>query len=131
MKKLPAIVLPSAMLLLLSFSACGKTPGATQTSSSTPANEVQMGTDNFVQTSLTVAAGTSVIFKDESSGAPHIICVGKNGQCQSNANAPKAIQNPGFNINPGSTKNVTFTKAGTYDITCTIHPQMNLTLTVK
>lgn len=131
MKKLAAIMLPSAMLLLVGFTACGKTPGAAQTSTSTPANEVLMGTDNFVQTTLSVAAGTPVIFHDQSDGAPHIICIGKDGQCTASSTAPKDIVNPGFNINPGDSKNITFTTAGTYDITCTIHPQMNLVLTVK
>lgn len=93
-----------------------------------------MGQDNFVQTSRTVKSGDTVIFKDASDGAPHVICVGTNGQCNASdatGTLPTELKAPGFNINPGESKNVTFTAPGTYKVTCTIHPQMNMTITVQ
>lgn len=126
MKKTVAILLPLLLLLALGLAACG---GATANPNA-PANEVDMGTANFAQTSRTISAGQSIHFVDEQSGTMHILCIGKNGHCDASAKGPQDLVGQGFTIQPGQTHDVQFTTAGTYPITCTIHPNMNLTVTV-
>ena len=48
-----------------------------------------------------------------------------------NAKGPQDLTGQGFTIQPGQSHNVRFDTAGTYPITCTIHPGMNLTVTVR
>lgn len=132
-KKTGALLLPLFLVLLLAIVACGKSVGTTgDGGNGTPANQVGMDATDFTNTTVTIKAGESVHFADPSdSGGTHIICVGENGQCSNDANAPKDLQGTGFQIDAGQTKDVAFDKAGTYKVTCSIHPNMNLTVTVQ
>lgn len=125
-KKTVAILLPLLLLLALGLAACG---GATANPNA-PANEADMGAANFAQTSRTISAGQSIHFVDEQSGTMHILCIGNNGHCDASAKGPQDLVGQGFTIQPGQSHDVQFTTAGTYPITCTIHPNMNLTVTV-
>jgi plastocyanin len=72
---------------------------------------------------VTVAAGTTVTWKNGDI-APHTATEGSNG-----VKAPDArfdVQLP-----VGQSGSFTFTDAGTYPVTCTIHPTMNMTVTVQ
>src|SRR6185503_6069275 len=72
---------------------------------------------------VTVAAGTTVTWKN-SDTVPHTVTEGSNG-----VEAPDArfdVQLP-----VGKSGSFTFTDAGTYKVTCTIHPTMNMTVTVQ
>lgn len=133
MKKLAVLVLPLLLLGTMAVAGCGKTPGGTgSTTPSGPVDQVTMDATNFVQHSVTVKSGTPFKFVDPSdSGGLHVICAGENGKCIADPNAPKELGDPGFTINPGDTKTVTFDKPGTYHIACTVHPDMNLTVTVQ
>ena len=133
MKKAGVFLLPLLLILILGIAACGKTAGGTTNSgTSGPSNQVTMDATNFVNNTVTIKAGEAVHFNDPAdSGGTHIICAGANGQCSNDANAPKDLQGSGFNIDAGQTKDVTFDKAGTFKITCSIHPDMNLTVTVQ
>ena len=113
------------LLPLLTLAACGQ--GATA------ANEVSMAGSDFSMTSVTIKAGQSVHFTDPAGvGATHIVCLGNEGNCDSAAQGPQALEGSGFTINAGDPpKDVTFTTAGTYKITCSLHPSMNLTVTVQ
>lgn len=127
MKKTAAVLLPLLLLLALVLAACG---GATANPNA-PANEVDMGAANFAQTSRTISTGQSIHFVDQQSGTMHILCIGRNGHCDASANGPQDLLGQGFTIQPGQTHDVQFATAGTYPITCTIHPNMNLTVTVR
>jgi plastocyanin len=119
----------SLSLLLLALSlglaACGQ--------GSTASNEVSMAAADFSTTSITIKAGQAVQFTDPVGvGGPHTICLGTNGNCDANAKGPLALQSPGFSINSGDpAKDVTFDAPGTYKITCSIHPAMNVTVIVQ
>ncbi len=64
--------------------------------------------------------------------APHILCCGRNGKCAASQTVgPKELQGEGFQINAGQSQLVTFTTPGTYSITCSIHPSMQLTVVVQ
>ena len=133
MKKAGVLLLPLLLVLALGVAACGKSAGnGNNPGTSTPSNQVTMDATDFVNNAVTIKAGQSVHFDDPGdSGGTHIICSGLNGQCDNSSSAPKDLQGSGFTINAGQTKDVTFPTAGTYKITCSIHPDMNLTVTVQ
>jgi plastocyanin len=123
---IPALLLLMALVLF----GCGKQPGGNTSNTSTPAGTVQMTGNNFVQHSVTIKAGQAVHF-DDSNGGLHIICLGKDQVCDKTAQGPQEVMGDGFTIQPGQTKDVVFPTAGTYQITCSVHPDMNLTVTVQ
>lgn len=129
MKKAAAALLPLLVILTLALAACGSSSGAS--GANTPANEVDMGATTFVQTSVTISTGQSVHFVDQQSGTTHILCVGKDGHCDSSATAPQDLASPGLTIQPGQSHDVRFDTAGTYTVTCTIHPNMNVSVNVR
>jgi plastocyanin len=92
-----------------------------------------MGGGSFVgNTSISIAAGQAVTFDDpSSSGGTHHLVTGMNGQFSAEPGAPSEFAtSAGIMFNPGDSKTVTFPTAGTYNITCTIHPPMQATITV-
>jgi plastocyanin len=129
MKKIVGIVLPLLMIMAFGLAACGQSSTGAQPG--TPANEVDMGIANFVQTSVTISKGQSVHFVDQQSGTTHILCIGKDGSCNSDAKGPRDLIGQGFTVQPGQAHDVPFDTAGTYTITCTLHPDMNLSVTVR
>jgi plastocyanin len=141
MKKYALAIVPLALMLALALGACGKPaagggPGggtATNGGSSCPTTQtISLTQVDFAQKCVTVSANQPVTFDDPASGGGfHIICTGENGTCQADANAPKELASPGFQIQNGETKQVTFTNAGTYKLACTVHPAMNMTVIVK
>ena len=72
---------------------------------------------------LTVAPGTTVTFMN-GDGAPHTATQGSNG-----IKATDALFD--LQLPAGASKSYTFADAGDFKVTCTIHPQMNMTITVK
>lgn len=130
MKKATFALVPVLLLLALALGACGKGAPAGNTTGTTSANTVTMGTSNFDQHTITIKAGEALTF-DNSNGAFHQICLGKDMTCNKTAQGPQQVQGDGFAINAGEKKQVTFANAGTYDITCSVHPNMNLTVTVQ
>ena len=133
MKKLAILMLPLLLLGAIVAAGCGKTPGTGNTTQapSGPVDHVDLTQTDFAQTAITVKAGTPFKFINPSdTGGLHIICAGDNGKCIANPDAPKELGDPGFTTNPGDTTTVTFDKPGTYQIACTVHPDMNMTITV-
>ena len=92
-----------------------------------------MAESDFSATSVSIKAGQAVHFTDPAGvGATHIICLGSDGNCDTTASGPQTLEGNGFTINAGDPpKDVTFSTPGTYKITCSIHPSMNLTVTVR
>lgn len=72
---------------------------------------------------LTIAAGTSVTWTNNDAVA-HTATEGSNGVA-----APDARFN--LQLPVGASESYTFADAGTYKVTCTVHPQMNMTVTVQ
>ncbi len=127
-KLLSASVLSlSLSLLALTLAGCGGGGG----SSGAASNELDLGPSSFVQTSIALSTGQALHLVDpQSTGGTHNLCLGQHGQCDANTTGPSELHSPGMMISPGTTKDITFSAAGTYHITCTIHPSMNLTVTV-
>jgi plastocyanin len=125
MKRSAVVALP-LLLLVVVAAGCGKPSSPT---SSGGGNTVGMGASNFEVSSITIKAGQSVHF-DDSSGGYHVICLGTDQACDQTATGPAELMGQGFVINAPQTKDVVFADAGTFKVTCTVHPNMNLTVTV-
>jgi plastocyanin len=117
---------PAVLMLAILAVGCGK-PAATATGGG---NTVGLTASTFATSSITIKAGTALVF-DDSSGGYHIICLGKDQACDQTAQGPSDLMGQGFTINAPDKKSVTFATAGTYLVTCTVHPNMNLTVTVQ
>lgn len=72
---------------------------------------------------LTVAAGTTVTFKNNDA-VKHTATNGTNGTPASGALFDLALE-------AGASGSYTFAEAGTYQVTCIVHPTMNVTITVQ
>jgi plastocyanin len=72
---------------------------------------------------LTVAVGTTVMLMN-GDGFAHTATQGSDG-----VKAPDALFD--LQLAAGASDSYTFTEAGTYEVTCTIHPNMNMAITVQ
>ncbi len=125
--KRQAFLAAALSLFLLLTSACGSANGAS-------ANEVDMGVADFKQHSITIKAGQAVHFVDPTAGGgTHVLCIGKGEQCESQPGAPAELDNAqGIVFNAGDPpRDIVFSTPGTYDVICTIHPGMVVTVTVQ
>lgn len=128
MKKLVMLILVF-MLLTLPI-ACG---GTSQSTSSDNANTVKLVGTTFSTSSISISKGTTITFvEDPNNGALHILVVGQNGQQDSENGSPDFGGGAGQRVDVGSSWTTPpWNTAGTYHVTCTVHPLMNLTVTVK
>jgi plastocyanin len=84
---------------------------------------VRLESSNFDPEELTIAAGTTVRFLNADSYA-HTVTEGTGGQ---------AVDDPivDEDLEPNKSVGVTFDEPGTYEITCELHPTMQMTITVE
>jgi plastocyanin len=85
--------------------------------------EVRIVNAVFEPTELTVSVGTEVVFTNEDSYA-HTVSEGTVGTVVDDPIVDEEIA-------AGGEVRVTFDEAGTFDITCVIHPDMQMTITVE
>jgi plastocyanin len=120
-------MLVSVVAAGLLLAACSSNAGSSGTASSSSAGSggttVKLTSLQFSPTTLSVKAGTTVTFQNQDPVA-HTVTNGKDG---------KAAANPLFDkdLAVGSSVEVTFATAGTVNVTCTIHPTANMTITVQ
>jgi plastocyanin len=107
--------------------ACGGSSGG---GSST---DVHMGQTNFTQASTTISKGSSINLINDTA-TTHIIA---NGRWEQNTPKPGAepgaptVTNLQFTTAGQSQTIGPFNTAGTFHLYCTVHPGMNLTVTVQ
>ena len=103
---------------------------ATESESAEPSEDataeetrVRLESSNFDPSELTIPAGTTVLFLNADSYT-HTVTEGTGGQ---------AVDDPIVDreIAQNRSVRVAFDEPGTYDITCEIHPSMQLTITVE
>jgi plastocyanin len=84
---------------------------------------VRLESSNFDPEELTIAVGTTVRFLNADSFA-HTVTEGTDGQ---------AVDDPivDEDLEPNKSVGVTFDEPGTYEITCELHPTMQMTITVE
>lgn len=93
--------------------------------------EVHMGGSNFIQSTITVKKGEMLNFVDDAA-SPHVIVNGSwvNGTAKPSTEAGA----PAIKLNftgQGAQQAGPFNTAGTFHVYCTIHPGMNLAITVQ
>lgn len=116
-------MIAGALLLAGTIAACGSsssggTPPATAgTSTTASGNSVMIKGFAFHPASLTVKVGAKVTFTNEDSTVHTATSSG------STFNSGNLAQNQSYTV--------TFTKAGTYTYTCSIHPYMKGTIIVQ
>ena len=118
-----------ALLVAASFvAACG---GGSSNPGGTGGSTIAMGVGVFTgSTSVTVKAGDAVTF-DDTSGGPHELVIGTNGTFTAATGAPSQLNNAtGDMFNGGDKQTIVFASAGTFQITCRLHPAMQATVTV-
>ena len=95
--------------------------------SSSPAASGEVAMVNILNSDfgpdLTVAVGTTVMWMN-ADGYAHTATEGSDGKA-----APDALFD--LQLAAGASDSYTFTEAGTYQVTCTLHPNMNMTITVQ
>jgi plastocyanin len=104
-------IIPAVSVLVLAFvvAGCGKSTAGTSTpgGGGGACTKIEMAATTFVQSTCTIKA-------------------------VANPNGPAELNTAGgVTFNGGDTKSYTFATAGTYEVTCTIHPDMNVTITVQ
>lgn len=128
MKKLVAAFALLGLMTVL-IAACASVSNGSGGSNSS--DGVHMSDSNFVQSTVTISKGSNLNLINDTSTV-HII---QNGTWNNNTPVLKK-ENGAPIVNQTFTGNDTqaigpFTTAGIYDIFCTVHPGMNLTVTVK
>ena len=127
-------------VLVLALAACssGSSPSAAVSSSAAASQatasdapseggeeaEVRLVSSTFGPGELTVSVNTTVVFINDDS-FDHTISEGTDGEAVDNPLVDDEIAGNGGEVR------VTFNEAGTYDITCRIHPSMQMTVTVE
>lgn len=124
LKKLFAILVLSCLSAALLIGCGGSSNGP---------NPVHMSGTKFVQSSITIKKGESITLINDDLVGSHIIANGTwgNGGAQPAREAGAPVVN---NINVGGNSSATigpFTTAGTFQLYCTIHKDMNLTVVVQ
>jgi amicyanin len=107
-----------ALLLVATAAACGSSSSGGSPASSGSGNTVVIKGFKFNPSTLTVKAGTKVTFTNDDSTTHNTRSSGSS------------TINSG-DLSKGQTYTVTFTKPGTYNYTCTIHPFMHGTVIVQ
>ena len=119
-----AVVTLVLLLAACSSSTASSAPaaaggGASDDGGSGGGETVSLAGFAFSPSELTIPAGTTVTFTDT---ANHTVTEGTDGE---------AVADPIVDEDGGSDIEVTFDEPGTYNITCKIHPDMNMTITVE
>ena len=96
-------------------------------------NTVKLVAGTFATSSISISKGSTITFLDDpNNGALHILVIGQNGQQESEQGAPDFGGLSGERIDVGNTWTTPpWNTTGTYHVACTVHPLMNLTVTVK
>lgn len=117
------------LVVILTLVACSvddETGNSAQADASGPAGaaaEVQIGDASFSVDEITITAGQTVTWTN-GDDVGHTITHGEDGVAATGA----LFDEP---INVDQTVSFTFTEPGTYPVTCTIHPAMQMTVVVE
>jgi hypothetical protein len=114
-------------LLALALAACGTTSGGgseANSSTGSGASTIECRATQTVNVTedfpgcVTIAVNQPVTFVNPAgSGTYARLSLGVASLCDTNPNAPKDLQDPGFEIDPGQRHVLTFTVKGSYTIT--------------
>jgi len=127
----PLLAVIAALVVVLAACSSGASPSASasaeaaeQSAAAEDEPEVRIVASNFEPGDLTVSVGTEVVFINDD-GFGHTITEGTDGNVVDDPIVDEEIDGGGGEVR------VTFDEAGTFDITCEIHPSMQMTVTVE
>jgi plastocyanin len=112
-----------AALLLTACSTANNGSGGGSSAGGSGGTTVTLSGLAFSPTTLTVKAGTTVTFQNKDT-VDHTVTNGKDGKPDANAAFDKSLP-------MGQSVDITFSNAGTFNVTCKIHSTMNMTVTVQ
>ncbi|SRR5712692_2472631 len=133
MKKVLAAVVVMFLVTVLVVACGGSSGGGGGDAGSGSSTDMHMGQTNFTESSITISKGSSINLINDTA-VIHIIA---NGTWESNTAQPGAepgaplVNNLQFNTAGQSQTIGPFTTAGTFHLYCSVHPGMNLTVTVQ
>ena len=135
MKKLALVALVGILcsILLAACGSSGNNGGNTSNSGACDTAHVMMTANTYCENSITISKGSTITFiDDKNSGTEHILVIGQNGSAQAEQGAAD-FGSDGHTFQAGdSWTTPAWNTAGTFHVTCTIHPTtMNLTITVQ
>jgi len=120
----PSILIAAlAIGALLAACSANNPSGGSQSAGASGSNVVTLSGLAFSPTSLTVKAGSTVTFQNKDT-VDHTVTNGKDGKPDANAAFDKSLP-------AGQSVDITFSNAGTFNVTCKIHSSMNMTVTVQ
>ena len=127
MKKLIILIFVAMLITLLV--ACGQ---GNSTGSSNNPNTVRTEGGVFNTSAISIKKGDTITFYDDvDNGGLHILVTGQGAVSDTENGAPDFGGTAGHRIDVGeSWTTQPWTTAGIYHVTCTVHPNMNLTVTV-
>lgn len=145
MKKLGLLLVPLAIVGMMVLAGCGKNPtaGTSGTSgtgtggSCAQTSTITLEASTFQNNGgcVTVTKGQAVTF---TSNGTHILCTGPSSgaysaSCVQDPNAPSQLggTSSGDTFQDGSSQQITFANAGTYNVVCIVHPNMQITIKVQ
>jgi plastocyanin len=119
-------------IFAVGLAACSGVGGTGSGGSSGSGSTLSLGGTDFTgATTITITAGQAVTF-DDSSGGTHDLVTGTGGKFAAATGAPSEFaSSDGLDLHPGDKITVMFKNAGTYQITCTIHPSMQAKIVVQ
>ena len=126
MKKLVIMAIVAITITLLV--ACTGTSAPKSNNPNTVMEEGQA----FGVSSITIKKGSTISFVDDpNNGGLHILVIGQSAQQESEPGAPSFGNASGIRMDIGDLwTTAPWNTAGTYHVTCTVHPPMNLTVIV-
>ncbi|MBF6589991.1 MAG: hypothetical protein IVW57_05595 [Ktedonobacterales bacterium] len=135
MKKLTVFIFPLVAVGALLLAGCGKSAGGSGGTSSGPSfpqgTTIGMTASNFTQNSIGVKLNSPVSFDDTvNGGGYHIVCIGTGnggggaGTCAKSGDGPTQLYGAGVTFQGNNKMDITFPKAGTFHVICTVHPNM-------
>jgi plastocyanin len=99
---------------------------ASASAAATPVTvKMPLNADNvpiFSQQELTVSVGDTVTFENDST-IPHTVTEGQDGEAAADAQFDEDVP-------PGESVEITFEEAGDVNVTCKLHPEMNMVVHV-
>lgn len=118
-----AATIACGLLFALALAGCGAAAASP--------NTITMGAADFSgNTTITIKVGQAVHFTNPSPSL-HELVVGMNAIPIPQTGAPAVLNvAAGDKFNPGDNQTITFSVAGTYTITCIVHPSMQATIKV-
>ena len=100
-------------------------------------SEVDVTPNSFRPQAIEINEGEAIHFVNKSSTLTQFLCIGTDKRCDSVAFRsiaqlpPAQLQSPGLRLAPDQAKDVVFDTDGTYHVTSTVAPGLNLTVTVN